>query len=194
MKNVFLVGPGSAGKTTVAPLVAALTSRRAADLDGRFTEAYGEITGSIAGQGYRAYCESNSALAERIVHESSEDLVIATSSGFLAHDGCDDIVERNVALIRRTGRSVCLLPHEDVDRAARILAFRQIRRYPDRDLAAEYTIAHDRIGRYLAAADHVVVSADDPRDTAHLVAARLLTGPLEVVGRPIAGNPARTTV
>lgn len=187
MNDIFLVGPGSVGKSSVAPIVAELTGVAYADLDQSFHETIGSVSEYIDRHGYRAYAEANAQLAAAIVDGSPDGIIIATTSGFLVHDGCGDVVERNLALIRRAGTSLLLLPSEDLDRAAHTLAFRQLTHYPERDLVAEYTILHDRCGRYLAAADHVVITDDDPRATAlaivHEVAARELTGSAAVEAR-----------
>ena len=166
---VFLVGPGGVGKTSVGPLVAGLIDFPFIDLDGRFAEAHGPVTTYVNEFGYRAYCDANATVAERIANDAQGGIILASSSGFLAHDGCDDIVDRNVALIRRTGVSIFLLPAKDLDDAARVIAFRQVQRYPDRDLVAEYSIAQNRCGRYLASSDHVVMADGTSDEVAHRV-------------------------
>ena len=174
--NVFLVGSGSVGKTTVGPLVADLVGLPFIDLDERFIEQIGMISDYINEHGYRGYAVANADLAEQIVNDDDGNLVMATSSGFLVHDGCDDVAERNLGLIHRTGISVLLLPSEDVEQSARTLAFRQMARYPERDLIAEYCIALDRCGRYQTLADHVVLAGAEQGQVAmqivELLAAR----------------------
>ena len=185
---IFLVGPGGVGKTTVGPLLAGLTAREFVDLDARFCTEIGVVDTVIAEQGYRAYCEANSELAAQIVNESRVsgprpgNVVMATSSGFLAHHGCDDIVERNLALIRNTGTSVFLLPAADLDDAARVLTFRQVQRFPNRDVVAEYLIAHDRCGRYMASSDRMVLADCMPHEVANRIVVELMMGGADLVG------------
>ena len=181
---IFLVGPGGAGKSSVGPLLADLLQVTFVDLDTEFCGEVADIPTYIRERGYRAYCEANAVLAESIVNGSSGDLVLATSSGFLVHDGCDDIVERNLALIRRTGTSVYLQPARDLDGAATVLAFRQVRRYPGLDLAAEAMIAHARCGRYETAADCTVLADCDPHEVANLISVELLLRQSHADGTP----------
>jgi shikimate kinase len=169
MRVIFLVGPGGAGKSTVGPVLAASLALPFADLDQEFCARIQHIPDYVDQRGYREYCQANSQLAATVVTERAEGLVLATSSGFLVHDGCDDIVERNAALVRRTGTSVFLLPHHDMEEAVHIVAHRQLQRYPGRDADAELRIARDRCHRYLAAADHVVVADAEPLEVAERV-------------------------
>jgi shikimate kinase len=167
--SIFLVGPGSVGKTTVGPLVAAALGLRFVDLDGEFCASIALIPRYIADCGYPAYCEANASLAERII-TSLGDIVLATSSGFLAHNDCDDVVTRNRALIRRTGRSFLLMPSARRDEAARTVARRQVERWPEREYSVEYDVAERRLQGYVACADEVVLAHAAPELVARRIA------------------------
>ena len=179
----YLVGPASVGKSTTGPIVAELCGLPFADLDLEFCDVVGLIPEYIAGHGYAAYCAANAELAARIVGQSP-DLVLATSSGFLAHDNQDDVVARNQQLIRGTGYAFLLRLSLNDEAAAMIMAKRQAARWPGRLVDREYEIARTRIGRYAQSAAHVVSAEGPPSE----VGLRVIAAWTELVASEAAGS------
>src|SRR3990167_7159546 len=112
--HIFLVGPGSVGKSTVGPLLAERLGYICCDLDHEFCVQVGLIGDYIKEHGYRAYCEANAALCQRLVEQAVSPTVFVTSSGFLVHEELPEIVERNKRLIAEYGIAVLLLPALDL--------------------------------------------------------------------------------
>lgn len=91
---IHLVGPGGAGKSTVAPLVAALLGVPSRDLDAHFTAMHGSVDTFIAAHGYRAYAAAN--VHAYCVPAAAGTGVVALSSGFMVYP--PDIEPRYPAL------------------------------------------------------------------------------------------------
>lgn len=80
---IHLIGPGGAGKSTVAPHVAALLERPALDLDRAFEAERGNIDQFIEANGYSAYAGANVQTYVGVRPESFG--VVAVSSGFMVY-------------------------------------------------------------------------------------------------------------
>jgi shikimate kinase len=80
---MHVVGPGGAGKSTVAPLVAAALGVPCYDLDAHFTFAHGSVDAYIAMHGYRAYAIAN--VRSYLELSMKPAGVAALSSGFMVY-------------------------------------------------------------------------------------------------------------
>lgn len=156
-QHVFLIGPGCVGKSTVGPLVAKLLNSLFVDLDREVIDRVGPIPTIIEDRGYEGYCRLNSYVAEQLIKGFQDRTVMATSSGFLAHDDQPRIVEKNQELIHRMGTSILLLPNEDNKTSADCIAARQTERYPDVELEQCRSQALTRLAIYRRVADVEVI-------------------------------------
>jgi hypothetical protein len=82
---IHLIGPGGAGKSTVAPLVAAQLGLAYADLDAHFTAAYGNVDDFLTAHGYHAYAAANVAAYLDLVVAAHGAGVAVLSSGFMTY-------------------------------------------------------------------------------------------------------------
>ena len=85
---IYLIGPGGAGKTTTAHLLASQLGYDCFDLDQYFIETIGDISTFIDQFGYDCYAQKNIecylALMNR-THYNATALIIACSSGFMTY-------------------------------------------------------------------------------------------------------------
>ena len=80
---IHLIGPGGAGKSTVAPHLAGLLGCAALDLDRAFEAAHGDIDHYIEAHGYAAYAAAN--VTTYLANRSRASAVFALSSGFMVY-------------------------------------------------------------------------------------------------------------
>lgn len=122
---VHLIGPGGAGKSTTAPVLAERLGFPVVDLDAHYMEAF-DITRDINELGYETYVKRNIDLYLGLV-EKVGDAVIATSSGFMTyrHDihWAIDSVQRRISADPNT---VCLMPSWDLDVCVDTIVERQM--------------------------------------------------------------------
>ena len=82
---ITLVGPGGAGKSTVAALLAERLDIAFVDLDRRFTQRAGDISEFIKRFGYDAYTRENVETYRVVLQESTDPCIAALSSGFMTY-------------------------------------------------------------------------------------------------------------
>src|SRR5512144_811349 len=82
---ITLIGPGGAGKTTVAALVAERLGIAFVDLDRRFADRAGDISEYINRFGYDAYTRENVETYRVALQEKRDLYVAALSSGFMTY-------------------------------------------------------------------------------------------------------------
>ncbi len=170
---IHLIGPGGAGKSTVAPLLAALLGTRSADLDAHFTAAHGCVDAFIAARGYRAYAAANVAAYRDLAATFAG--VAALSSGFMTYP--PGVHPRYAALrdaLAAAPTTVVLLPALELEACVAETVRRQVRRTAGRTTAerAEAKI-RERFAPYLALPARKVDTARPPAEVASAIAALL---------------------
>jgi uridine kinase len=87
MRNlaITLIGPGGAGKSSVALLLAERLRIRAVDLDRLFAERAGDINEYIKRFGYDVYARQNVETYRLTLQEGTDGTVVALSSGFMTY-------------------------------------------------------------------------------------------------------------
>lgn len=83
--SITLIGPGGAGKSTVAPLIAKRLGIAVVDLDRRFADRLGDISEYITRFGYDAYARENVETYRLVLQEERDPCVAALSSGFMTY-------------------------------------------------------------------------------------------------------------
>jgi shikimate kinase len=126
--RIFIIGPGGVGKTVTGEVLAKRLKYSFIDLDQKFMERVGHIVEYIDKYGYQKYCYSNSGLFKKLLNENKDNFVMPLSSGFLVHEGLDDLVSKHKKLIKKNGVSILLLPSRNVQTSAEIVVKRQIKR------------------------------------------------------------------
>jgi shikimate kinase len=150
MKTLWLTGVMGAGKSTVAPLVAARLERVWVDTDRLVEESTGE---TVAAMFARAEAEFRRAEAEAVRAVAGSEAVVACGGGV--------VLDRDlVSEMRRTGVVVWLRPTADA-LARRTLEGRPLLAGDDGALSR---IAEERSDRYAEAA-HVVIDGDGSPET-----------------------------
>ena len=168
---VHLIGPGGAGKSTVAPRLAALLGVRSADLDARFTAAHGCVDAFIAAHGYRAYAAANVVAFLDLAAGGAG--VAALSSGFMTYP--PDVHPRYPALraaLAAAPTTVVLLPALELEACVAETVRRQVSRGAGRTGAdrAEAKI-RERFAHHAALPARKVTTARPPDEVAAAIAA-----------------------
>jgi shikimate kinase len=83
--QITLIGPGGAGKSTFAALVAERLGIACIDLDRRFVERVGDISEYINRFGYGAYARENVETCRLVLEDETGPRVTALSSGFMTY-------------------------------------------------------------------------------------------------------------
>lgn len=177
---VFLVGPGSTGKSTIGRLLASKLGYEFVDIDLVFCERIGLIGNFIKKQGYKAYSEANSKLFEQLLEEYPTKTVFPLSSGFLVHKDSPKLVRKHKILLKEKGISILLLPSSLLKESMDIIIPRQIaREYLDLDEASEKAKLRLRHPKYKKYGDIKIFSIEPPVQIADL-----MMGELNKLGLP----------
>ncbi|MFA6423159.1 MAG: shikimate kinase [Patescibacteria group bacterium] len=127
-KIIILLGPGGVGKTTTGKVLAEKIGYAFVDLDQSFCDKIENIGTYIKKNGYADYCIKNSFLFKKLKKAIIKNTVIVLSSGFLAHEGLNDIVLANYQEIKNYGTKILLLPSENMELSKKIVVSRQLKR------------------------------------------------------------------
>lgn len=171
---IHLIGPGGAGKSTVAPVLAALLGGAAVDLDRAFEAAHGDIDHFIDAHGYAAYAAANvdTYLAER----RRQPAVVVLSSGFMVYS--EDVhpaipeLHREIAAASTT---VLLLPSLDLENCVAEIVRRQATRPLSRrrTSAREEAVIRERFTLYRQLTPCVVTTMQPVASIAREIITRL---------------------
>jgi len=108
---ITLIGPGGAGKSTVAALIAERLGIAFVDLDRRFADRAGDISEYNNRFGYDAYTRENIETYRVVLQERRDLCVAALSSGFMTYR--QDIHPEYVRLrrdVEQSGSTFVLIP------------------------------------------------------------------------------------
>jgi shikimate kinase len=171
---VFIVGPGSAGKSTTGSLLAERLGYGFIDLDLVFCERVGLIGDYVKEQGYSAYSETNSTLFEQLLEEYPTRMVFPLSSGFLVHEDSPELVRKHKSLLKRKGVSILLLPSRSLKETMDIIIPRQMARgYLDLVEGRERVRLNSRYPKYKKYGDIKIFSAEPPEQITDLITEEL---------------------
>ena len=146
---IQLVGPGSAGKTTVGVALAKRLDVAFVDLDEQFTARFGDISAFLRAHGYPAYAAQNIQLYLDTLGSLREETVIALSSGFMTYR--DDAHAAYRTLHREIADSpstVVLLPSFDYKACIAETVRRQLGRSFSRSAEQEDQVIRARFAAY----------------------------------------------
>ncbi|UJW86328.1 shikimate kinase [Devosia sp. SL43] len=160
-ENIFLIGPGGVGKSTLGANLARLSGYPLVDLDLEFCQRIAIIGPFIVEHGYEAYRAANLALAQELVGGIERPSIFVTSSGFLVAPPHSSDYQAAVALIG-TGYSIGLLPSLGIAEATDIVVGRQLGRGFGLERETEVTKFQKRFAIYSVLGDMHVVSAAPP--------------------------------
>jgi shikimate kinase len=171
---IHLIGPGGAGKSTVAPHVAALLGGTALDLDRAFETAHGDIDRFIDAHGYSAYAATN--VETYLERRRGDPTVVVLSSGFMVypentHPAIRDL-QNDIAAAPTT---ILLLPSLDLEACVaeivRRQATRPLPRY--RSASREEAVIRERFIQYRELTPCVVTTMQPVPAVARDIVARL---------------------
>ena len=126
--NIFLIGPGSVGKSTIGVLLAKKLNWEFVDVDQYFRREIDLIPKYVKQYSYQAYCRRNSTLLDNLIERFPSRAVFATPGGLLACEGDPNTADKNAKLID-SGVSVLLLPSQVASDSVDLIASRQIDRF-----------------------------------------------------------------
>jgi shikimate kinase len=165
-KNIFIIGPGSVGKTTVGSILARIIGYEFIDLDKEFYNRFNAQGEFIDKYGYEKYAEKNSYLFNDLLIRNQTDRVFAFSSGFLIHKNHNDLVEKHKKAITENGISVLLLPAKSIDKSEEIVIARQLSRGFGLNKKREQAKFRRRFPKYLPFGDIKIFSNNSPEEIA----------------------------
>lgn len=171
-ENIFLLGPGGVGKSTLGTELAHQSGWPLIDLDLEFCDRIAVIGPFIARHGYDAYRLENLRLATRLVATLTQPTLFVTSSGFLAAPSTSDDHRSALALVR-SGYGITVLPSLDLDDATEIVVIRQLARGFGFDREDQTRKFQHRFGIYRDMGDMLVISMAPANETAGTVIAAL---------------------
>jgi shikimate kinase len=148
---IHLIGPGGAGKSTVAPQLAALLGWTALDLDRLFESRHGSIDDFIRFHGYAAYASAN--IETFLATPTQPPAVFALSSGFMTYGAAAHPLWQHIQhTIAAAATTFLLIPSLDVETCVVEIVRRQASRpLPlPRSAQREEAVIRDRLPRYLA--------------------------------------------
>lgn len=128
---IYFIGPGGAGKTTTAKLLASQLGCKYYDLDEQFMLVEGHIGQYIAEYGYQQYAFRNIQLFLQLQakSETQDIIIIVCSSGFMTYP--NDIHKEYVEtknMIENYKFTFLLLPSLELEDCVREILIRQMKR------------------------------------------------------------------
>ena len=160
---VFIVGPGSAGKTTTGKLLAEKLSYGFIDVDQVFNSRIAPIPEYAKQYGYPKYCEANSQLVDELLEEFPKRIVMPLPAGFLTHEESPELVLKHIELLKRKGTTIMLMPSKSIKETRDIIVSRQVARgYHDTYKEREERIINGRHPLYMTHGDIQIFSTEQP--------------------------------
>jgi shikimate kinase len=148
---VQLIGPGGAGKTTIAARLANQLGVDFIDLDRAFTERFADISDYIGAWGYANYARQNVETYCAQLREQPRSFVIALSSGFMTYPpGVHPCYPAVRAAITRNPTTFVLIPSLDIERCVEETVRRQVARPFGRTATREAAVIRERFGAYVS--------------------------------------------
>jgi len=125
------IGPGGAGKTTIAKLLSARMGFESHDLDEYFIQIAGDISNYIECYGYEAYALRNINLYKKLkkTFKPKQHIILACSSGFMTYP--EAITPEYAKLLQEIENdpfTFLLIPSLNLDECIEILVARQLTR------------------------------------------------------------------
>jgi shikimate kinase len=148
--SITLIGPGGAGKSTVAALIAERLSIAFVDLDRSFANRAGGISDYINRFGYNAYARENVDTYRLVLEEGTAPRVAALSSGFMTYP--QDIHPEYTCLRRDVEQSpttFVLIPSLSLELCVKETVRRQLARPFARSAAKEEAVLRERFPVYV---------------------------------------------
>ena len=167
-ENIFVIGPGGVGKSTLGTNLARLGGYQLVDLDLEFCQRIAIIGPFIAEHGYEAYRAANLVLAKALVDAIRQPTIVVTSSGFLVAPAHSEDYVDALALVR-TGYSIRILPSPDIAEATEVVVARQLARGFGLERDSEMAKFQKRFTIYRDLGDMRVTSAASPDEIAQTV-------------------------
>jgi shikimate kinase len=147
---ITLIGPGSAGKSTVGTRLAERLGMPFVDLDRCFETRAGNISDYITRFGYDAYARENVETYHSLSHEGRSQSVAALSSGFMAYPRH---IHRHYADLRRriehSPTTFVLIPSLNRDVCVAETVRRQLARPFARSPRKEQAVIRERFPIYV---------------------------------------------
>jgi shikimate kinase len=161
-RHLFIVGPASVGKSTVGRALAKHLKVPYFDVDLTFNSRIENITRHIDAKGYESYARTNAALVEQLINESMRPTVFALPAGFLVHESVPGLAMSNLKLLKQRGLTILLLPSENPEDTADLIAARQLLRWGHIPGESERDRFVRRFKIYVKHGDIKVFSSEEP--------------------------------
>ena len=150
-KEVRLIGPGGAGKSTIGALLAARLEVAFVDLDRHLAGRVGDIGSYIYRHGYDTYARENVATYCSLAHEGIHHGVVALSSGFMTYaPDTDPEYSRVRRELEQHAHTFVLLPSCDRQVCVAETVRRQIARPFGRQSEKEEAVIRARFEIYMS--------------------------------------------
>ena len=174
---IHFIGPGGAGKTTIAKLLAPKIGALCLDLDEYFLKVEGDIALYIQQNGYLAYARRNIALYKQLRGslQQGQSTILVCSSGFMTY-ALDQDAEYQAIKQRllAEAHSYVFLPSLDKKQCIDLIVQRQLNRvYLQADAEKECLKISRRFDQYASLACLKVITHDKPENIVNFLMTRL---------------------
>jgi len=173
-QNIFFIGPGGVGKSTVGKIVSKKIQYDFIDLDEEFCAIVDNIGKYIQAHGYSSYCHKNSRLFYYLLKKQEGiPTIFALSSGFLVHKNEKVLTDTHKKTLKACGLCILLLPDRSKEVSVEIVIKRQMLRGFNLEENNERNKFLDRFEKYQKYGDLHIYSHKDPKDIAKEIKIKL---------------------